>query len=697
MNVFRRYGFYIFATCVILAFTSCKSKSLTGQNRDHPGYLDSVFKTSSGTVIDSTRQEKLIDSAFHALKDPGPGDRWERYFYLFTHALRNQFHYQKAMLYTDSMLLALDKLESDPTYIERYAKSLFYIGDVLLRWGRFAEAFSYYYKAREVIYQKGDPCIMPEYSSRLAAATFRQERFLEAIDYYKQCVNDMERCPEKNSGRFGQIQGTLDNIGIAYLRAGMPDSADLYFTKALDYIDKNIKFYPDRHEHFGEIAKAVIYGNQAGVAIMRKKYEEAEKLLKESIRISTMPGHPDEDAGYSMTKLIKIYLQQNRIEEAGKQLEMLAGIKNKYTVNAELATNYVLMRSHYLGSLGNYAEAYRYMVQYHHMLDSVKQRYAPTTATDMQQSIDNISRQYELEILAKENKRKSEYLWLTIIIASMAFAIVVLIWINYRRYKKNVVALVNLNDAINNKNQALLQTLAALEQSHNNNTRLLKVVAHDLRGPLGAITSIAEMAGDGMLPGNKYQEIMAVIFRSGTKALTLANHLLVDMQTIGKLTHPEPLNVAEQLASCVELYAHKIKEKEQKAILETIPAFVNGEREKLWRVFSNLISNAVKFSRIGGEIKISMHINGPDLIVSVKDNGIGIPEDLKDRIFEPTEATTRPGTNGERSFGLGLSITKNIVSLHSGTLWFESNYPEGTTFFVSLPLLRADNAAYAHP
>lgn len=690
---FRKiYGFIILVLCLALAFAGCEDRSFVSTTTpDHPGYLDSVFKPLTGIEIDSTKHERLIDSAYNALKDPGPGDKWDRYYYLYAYTYLDQGNYHRAILYTDSMLLALDKLESNPAYIERYAKALFYKGDVLLSWGRYAESFSYYYKAREVIYQKGDPCILSEYSSRLAAATFRQERFLDATDFYKQAVREMESCPIKSSGRFGEIQGTLDNIGIAYVRAGMIDSADLYFNKALAYIDANIKFFPDRQEHFADIAKAVIYGNQAGVAIKRKKYDVAEKLLKESIRISTLPGHPDEDAGYSLIKLIRIYLEQHRLNDAEKQLGMLAVISRKYASNSELITNYALLQAKYLGLKGDNAKAYQYLVQYQHMTDSVQQQNAPRSVTDMKQAIDNISRQYELEILAKDNKLKSDYLWLTIVILTMAIAIVVLIWINYRRYKRNVVALVDLNDVVNNKNQALLHTLAALEQSHNNNTRLLKVVAHDLRGPLGAITSIAELAGDGMLPGEKYQEVMAIIFRSGTKALTLANHLLVDMQTIGKLTNPEPLNIGEKLSSCIELYTHKIKEKELKAILETIPAFVNGEREKLWRVFSNLISNAVKFSRIGGEIRIAMHVTGAELIVSVKDNGIGIPDDLKDRIFEPTEATTRAGTLGERSFGLGLSISKNIISLHDGTIWFESSYLEGTTFFVSLPLLRMDN------
>ncbi len=90
-----------------------------------------------------------------------------------------------------------------------------------------------------------------------------------------------------------------------------------------------------------------------------------------------------------------------------------------------------------------------------------------------------------------------------ILIAVMATVIILLVWVTYRRSKKNVLSLLKLNDAVTTKNQALLQTFTALEQSHASNTKLLKVVAHDLRGPLGAITSIAELYRDGTRTGRE--------------------------------------------------------------------------------------------------------------------------------------------------------------------------------------------------
>jgi signal transduction histidine kinase len=144
--------------------------------------------------------------------------------------------------------------------------------------------------------------------------------------------------------------------------------------------------------------------------------------------------------------------------------------------------------------------------------------------------------------------------------------------------------------------------------------------------------------------------------------------------------------VADVVKYCVELYEYQVQQKNQSISLQTIPAFVNGDREKLWRVFSNLINNAIKFSREGGVIIVTMQVHDSNVIIAVHDHGIGIPENFKSRIFSSPETSNRQGTSGEASFGLGLSISRQIITLHHGKIWFESMPGQGASFYVSLPL-----------
>jgi two-component system, OmpR family, sensor histidine kinase VicK len=106
---------------------------------------------------------------------------------------------------------------------------------------------------------------------------------------------------------------------------------------------------------------------------------------------------------------------------------------------------------------------------------------------------------------------------------------------------------------------------------------------------------------------------------------------------------------------------------------------------KLLQVINNLASNALKYSRPDEVISIGIHEDPDEVIVSVKDQGIGIPEALKPQIFQKQPRGGRTGLNGERSRGIGLSICKTLTELMGGRIWFESEEGKGSTFYVGFP------------
>jgi len=108
--------------------------------------------------------------------------------------------------------------------------------------------------------------------------------------------------------------------------------------------------------------------------------------------------------------------------------------------------------------------------------------------------------------------------------------------------------------------------------------------------------------------------------------------------------------------------------------------------EKFGRVLENLLSNAVKFTRAGGRVTVSAQPEGQRVLLKVQDNGVGIPESLREIVFNKFTKANRPGTQGEATTGLGLFIARQIVTLHGGKIWLESNEKEGTAFYVALPL-----------
>lgn len=234
------------------------------------------------------------------------------------------------------------------------------------------------------------------------------------------------------------------------------------------------------------------------------------------------------------------------------------------------------------------------------------------------------------------------------------------------------------------QNNQMKEALTALEQSQADNTRMIRIVAHDLRNPIGGMYSIASLMLEELDRPEQDRTMLELMKTSGQNSLELVDNLL-QLQFSSEELKKKPVDIAEMLRYCVSLLQSKADAKEQQLRLETIPAVMDASREKLWRVISNLIANAIKFSPSGAKIKIRMAQKEQGIRILVKDEGIGIPTEMSEKIFDLFTEAKRLGTAGEQPFGMGLAISKQIVEAHNGKIWFENNETRGTTFYVYLP------------
>jgi two-component system sensor histidine kinase VicK len=114
--------------------------------------------------------------------------------------------------------------------------------------------------------------------------------------------------------------------------------------------------------------------------------------------------------------------------------------------------------------------------------------------------------------------------------------------------------------------------------------------------------------------------------------------------------------------------------------------YVEIDNNKFLQVVNNLLSNAIKFTREGGHISLTLQQEQHHVLITVTDDGIGIPEKLQPVLFERFTKARRPGLRGEKTTGLGMSIIQALVRLHNGTITFESQENKGTSFYIRLPL-----------
>lgn len=238
-----------------------------------------------------------------------------------------------------------------------------------------------------------------------------------------------------------------------------------------------------------------------------------------------------------------------------------------------------------------------------------------------------------------------------------------------------------------NQTAQLIETITRTERINENYLRIMRALAHDLRTPLGGITGLA-----GILLGEEEfsedsRRMLELIASTGSHSLEMVNELLKS-----GLDHYEPIVLVQTdlkslLFDSVELLQHQANEKQQIIIFEhlgdNLTAPINYE--KIWRVFNNLIVNAIKFSYVGGEIRVSINDDKDYIEVSVKDRGIGISTHDQKAAFEMFTPIKREGTNGEKPFGIGLAISKRIVEQHEGNIRVTSSPDSGTVFYVKLP------------
>jgi PAS domain S-box-containing protein len=241
--------------------------------------------------------------------------------------------------------------------------------------------------------------------------------------------------------------------------------------------------------------------------------------------------------------------------------------------------------------------------------------------------------------------------------------------------------------------QELADKSAELAQLNEVKNQLLGMAAHDLRNPLSVIlTASSFMAGDGgtLLPEAKKVDFIRRIKANSQFMLKLIDDLL-DVAKIESgrldlgLEEADIVDVIDDSLGLNDILA------EQKGIalqFDRPPGLprLRLDRDKVEQVLNNLVSNALKFSDPGTTVRVTAaRLNG-SVVVSVKDQGRGIPAAELDKLFQPFGKTSVKSTAGERSTGLGLAIARKIVEGHKGRIWAESEVGKGSTFSFSLPV-----------
>jgi PAS domain S-box-containing protein len=222
--------------------------------------------------------------------------------------------------------------------------------------------------------------------------------------------------------------------------------------------------------------------------------------------------------------------------------------------------------------------------------------------------------------------------------------------------------------------------------------KFISIISHDLRTPFSSILGFTDLLlTDEELSEEEKKQYAMYIQESSRSMLSLVNSLLdwTRLQTGRIKFEPEKFHVVTIIDEAIQVLSGSAFQKKidiVNSVKEDLIVF--ADKGLLLQALSNLISNAIKFTKPGGRIEILAEQSKKlrFLQLSVKDNGVGISEDNLQNLFRVETKYTSEGTAGEKGSGLGLSLVKEIIEKHGGEIWVESIYKEGSEFKFTIPV-----------
>jgi len=252
------------------------------------------------------------------------------------------------------------------------------------------------------------------------------------------------------------------------------------------------------------------------------------------------------------------------------------------------------------------------------------------------------------------------------------------------------------NNQLSDANIALERRTAELRRALENNKEILGVTAHDLKNPLGGIIGLSDMLIEDLASlksdENKKEALENLrMIRDSAEGMLAAVTSLLDRHREGlpiKLNREEAdLNVIVRIVMNWNSRQASNKGIEMHFKPASRPAKVLVDVSAMQRILDNLISNAVKYSPLGKQVWVEVVAMKQEVVVSVRDEGPGLTDEDKQKVFGKMSRLSARPTGGEHSTGLGLYIVKKLTEEHGGAVGVESVYGKGATFWVKVPLV----------
>lgn len=598
--------------------------------------------------------------------------------------------YQKAILFSLKVIDILNELSRDKDKISY----LNYIGNSYYGLGQFEKALDYYFQELELRRKYNINPLNDDFLDKLAKVYTSLEQYDKALKYYQNALDIYKK------QKVNQIENKKLIIAQYYTKIGLTYYYLKNYTQSLEYYYKALQLIKNLSDLPTMKGKSIIFNNLALSYKAMGQVEKALETIKKSENIINQIGIESYEF-LTLTSFSEIYSKLNRFPEAEKYLlQAIDRAKQEEGTNNLKNSTYLLYQLY--KKFNKFEPALNTYINYKDLTDSL-------INLEMTDRLVEFQTVYEMEKKNQENddlktanrlqKEKSELERQSFILTSLFSFMVILVLMvlfYFRKRASNVLVVSNLtiegqNARLLELNENLRKSESTLRHSNTTKDKFISIIAHDLKNPMHSIGFSADLMinyFDNFNDDKKIEHLKG-IYKTSNHAYDLLENLLhwARAQSKSMTYEPDNINLGILVKDVIDL---TYSSAENKKIVMTSHIlnndYVYADRNMIETVIRNLISNSIKFCSEGDLIELATYSFNDYMVIIVSDNGIGIQEQVIDKIFKIEEQISTPGTMKESGTGLGLLLCKEFVNINRGDIWVESIQGQGATFKFTLPM-----------
>ncbi len=600
------------------------------------------------------------------------------------------------------------------------------ISQTLWYFSSFEESMDYALRGLQLAEELNSPSRKADALNRIGNVHYLLRNHENVINSYTEALRIADSLSDsRRKGIF------LNNIGLFYRELDQYDSAEVYLVRALraketygdqelisstlvnlGWLYRDMERYSLSLEYFvrqldiqeekGDVGSLARVHRQTGeVFYLQGRYNESLRHFRMSLAYATEAADTSAIA-LSHYHMARALLETGDAERALESIKVSKGLTRFVSSGMLEANNHQLLYLYYK-SQNELKSAWESLVRYNHLKDSIRTQRSADNIRQLEAVFETEKKSSRIDLLHRENRIQELQLHrqntINIILGSLLAALIIfklVIGIRYRMIVKTNRLLKQKISELEITNDKLRLSALTLEQLNATKNRFFSIIAHDLKNPFNALLGFSEIIVTSFNDINEKdrREYIRMIHQSSQNLYKLLENLLKWSAAQTGTMHylPEKFDLVSLIHSEINFF--KIHAQKKKITLTAnLPEeiFVKSDKLLLSSVIRNLIDNAIKFTGEKGTIKVSVSVSDENVTVRIDDTGIGIPDEMKDKLFTVDGNTCRRGTSKEEGGGLGLILCKELIEKAGGKIGFDSEPLAGSSFWFKLPLENAGN------